>query len=142
MERAYRQGFADAQSETPPPKTAAGTNDAMLEWALIPPRPRTAFWSICLFALGRQADRPETGAHLARTITGRGTPGWRLVLPERPDFADKVIGERSVLPLIRLGLLEMAAGGAERLLLSARGEATWRKFLERGGHYPEDLTLI
>jgi hypothetical protein len=142
IERAYRQGFADAQSAMPiPPETAAETNDAMLEWALIPPRPRTAFWSICLFALGRE-DRPESGAHLVRAITGRGTPGWRLVVPERPDFDDKVIGEKSIMPLLRLGLLETAAGGAERLVLSARGEATWRRFLERGGRYPEDLTLI
>jgi hypothetical protein len=31
--------------------------------------------------------------------------------------------------------------GPERLLVSALGRATWRRFLEPGGQYLEDLTL-
>jgi hypothetical protein len=45
-------------------------------------------------------------------------------------------------PLVRLGLLELADDGPERLVVSARGRATWWRFLERGGQYPEDLTLV
>ena len=44
------------------------------------------------------------------------------------------------MPLVRLGLLERADGAPERLLVSARGRASWWLFLERGGQYPEDLT--
>jgi hypothetical protein len=32
-----------------------------LEWVLIPPRPRNAFWSCCLFMFGRHGDQPRGG---------------------------------------------------------------------------------
>jgi hypothetical protein len=44
--------------------------------------------------------------------------------------------------MIRLGLLEIADEGPERLVISTRGRATWRRFLERGGQFPEDLTSL
>jgi hypothetical protein len=141
LERAYRQGFADAQSEAPPsPQTVPETTGGAIEWALIPPRPRTAFWSICLFALGREG-RPENGAHLLPTVTERDTRAWRLVIPDRPDW-DKQIGEKTIVPLVRLGLLERADGEAQHLRLSVCGKATWQRFVERGGQFPEDLTDI
>jgi hypothetical protein len=141
MERAYRQGFADAHSKAPAPLgTVAETTDGAIEWALIPPRPRTAFWSICLFALGREG-RPATGARLIPAMTDRGTPGWRLVVPDRPDW-DKQIGEKTVTPLVRLGLLETADGEPRQLRLSVCGKATWQRFVERGGRFPEDLTAV
>jgi hypothetical protein len=49
---------------------------------------------------------------------------------------------RTIVPLVRLGLLEFADDGPERLLVSARGRATLWRFLERGGQYPKDLTLV
>jgi hypothetical protein len=52
------------------------------------------------------------------------------------------MGERTIMPLIRLGLLELAAEQPERLLISDRGAATWRRFLARGGQFPEDLTSV
>jgi hypothetical protein len=42
----------------------------------------------------------------------------------------------------RLGLLENAGDGPKQLLISNRGRATWRLFLQRGGQYPEDLTQV
>jgi hypothetical protein len=140
MERAYRQGFADAQSEALASSGMDADTTATLEWALIPPRPRTAFWDICLFALGR-GDTPEDAAHLIPATTERGTPGWQLILRDRPT-RDRVIGEKTIRPLLRLGLLEIAGGAPERLVISTRGKATWRRFLERGGQFPEDLTTL
>ena len=139
MERAYRQGFADAQGEPPMPASGLESGEA-IDWALIPPRPRTAFWTICLFILGK-GERTDGAGHLVPTTTVRGTAGWRLVLPSG-NFEKQPLGERTVVPLIRLGLLELADAGPERLLVSARGRATWWRFLERGGQYPEDLTRV
>jgi len=138
LERAYREGFADAQREPSVPTTGDAVPGEVMDWALIPPRPRTAFWTICLFVLGKGEPTDGTG-HLVPTTTDRGTPGWRLILPGR-NF-DKMLGERTIAPLVRLGLLELADAGPERLLVSAGGRATWWGFLERGGQYPEDLTL-
>jgi hypothetical protein len=48
LERAYRQGLEDARSDRPQvPKIDDA--DGPVEWVLIPPRPRSAFWSICLY---------------------------------------------------------------------------------------------
>lgn len=140
LERAYRQGFADAQSDAPAVPVAVADTAETLEWALIPPRPRTAFWDICLFALGR-GDTPEDAARLVPATTERGTPGWQLILKDQPAH-DRAIGEKTIRPLIRLGLLESADGAPERLMISTRGRATWRRFLERGGQFPEDLTTL
>lgn len=139
MERAYRQGFGDAQSERPAPPSKPLAVEAALEWVLIPPRPRSAFWTVCRFALGRQGE-PECGGHLVLMITERGTQGWQLFL-SNGDSRD-AFGERTIAPLARLGLLEPAREGLERLLISDRGKATWQIFLERGGHYPDDLTQV
>ena len=58
------------------------------------------------------------------------------------NYEKKPIGEKTIVPLVRLGLLKLADDGPERLLVSARGRATWWLFLQRGGPYPEDLTLV
>ena len=110
-----------------------------LEWAMIPPRPRDAFWSICLFFLGREADDTRNG-YLEPALTERGTPGWAMVVPGRNR--EKVIGDRTIGPLVRLGLLVRSSDGPVRILVTERGQDTWRLFCQRGGRYPEDLTDI
>ena len=141
MEHAYREGFADAQGRPPPMRAATDVPlDGAIDWALIPPRPRTAFWTICLFILGKGGQTDGAG-HLVPATTARGTAGWRLVLPSG-NFDKQPLGERTIVPLVRFGLLELADAGPERLLVSGRGRATWWRFLERGGQYKEDLTLV
>jgi len=140
MERAYRQGFEDAQGEQPMPAAGDVQPGEAIDWALIPPRPRTAFWTICLFILGK-GKRTDGAGHLLPATTERGTAGWRLIVPSG-NFERKPLGEKTIVPLVRLGLLELADNGPERLVVSARGRATWWLFLERGGQYPGDLTLV
>jgi len=139
MERAYRQGFEDAQSERPAALREPAEAEEALDWVLIPPRPRNAFWTLCRFTLGREGE-PERPGHLVPTITERGTPGWKLISPD--GGLETTIAERTILPLIGLGLVELAADAPERLLISDLGRATWRLFLKRGGEYPEDLTQV
>ncbi len=140
MERAYRQGFEEAQRERPISAVGIAEDNEAVAWGLIPPRPRSAFWSICLFILGK-TEQTDGAGHLLPVTTERGTPGWQVTVPSRPLF-DKVVGEKTIMPLVRLGLLELAGDRPERLLISARGTATWWLFLQRGGQYPEDLTLL
>jgi hypothetical protein len=71
LERAYRQGFEEARSEQPAKREVALDDDAV-EWALIPPRPRSAFWTICLFALGQEDIPKHAGSHLIPMTTKRG----------------------------------------------------------------------
>lgn len=141
LERAYRQGFTDAQSAPQSKPAESETLRGALEWALIPPRPRSAFWSICLFFLGRQ-DMPKRSGRLVQTITKRGTLGWQLLAIEFENW-EKVIGEKTIVPLVRLALLDIRHHQAgPELHISERGKATWQLFLERGGRFPDDLTAI
>lgn len=140
MERAYRQGFLDAQGDPSKPMENDTPAGQAIDWFLIPPRPRAAFWTICLFTLGKGERRAGEG-HLAPAITERGTPGWKLTVPGG-NFRDKPFGETTLVPLVHLGLLELAEGPSERLVLTTRGCLTWWRFLERGGEFPEDLTQI
>ncbi len=50
----------------------------------------------------------------------------------------KVIGAKSITPLVRLGLLEPDPAASEHLTVSARGRSTWDHFLQAGGRFPED----
>lgn len=61
LERAYRDGVHDARAGFMPVTNHA--DSAPIEWALIPPRPKGAFWTICLFTLSR-GDRPASGGQL------------------------------------------------------------------------------
>ena len=79
----------------------------------------------------------EAAGHLVPAATPRGLPGWQLVW--RNGF-EKPFGGATILPLLRLGLLGAVHGSDQRLVVSALGRATWRRFLERGGQHPEDLT--
>jgi hypothetical protein len=128
MERACRQGFETAQSERPIPSSKTPDAEDALDWVLIPPRPRSAFWTVCRFMLGRD-DEQERDGHLVPVITGRGTPGWQLVMSD--GGFEKAIGEKTIVPLVRLGLLESASDGSKQLLISNRGRATWWLFLQR-----------
>jgi hypothetical protein len=139
MERAYRQGFETAQSERPIPSSKTPDAEDALDWVLIPPRPRSALWTVCRFMLGRDGEQERDG-HLVPMITERGTPGRQLVMSD--GGFEKAIGEKTIVPLVRLGLLENAGDGPKQLLISNRGRATWRLFLQRGGQYPEDLTQV
>lgn len=139
LEQSYRQGFVEAQSDDCELHDGADSPDGPVEWAAIPPRPRNAFWSICIRTL-RWGQQRGSG-HLIPTVTERGTPGWRLILPDREEEKE-AIGEKTIIPLVRLGLLEVADTDATQLIISERGLATWQLFRERGGQFAEDLTVI
>ncbi len=123
LERAYRDGVRDGPAASTPLPEQSDTGP--VEWALIPPRPREGFWSICLSILGGNSGQSRDG-HLAPAITERGTPGWAIVTEGRSP--DRVIGERSNRPLVRLNLLDHAPDRREHLLLTERGRETWHPF--------------
>lgn len=136
LERAYKEGFADAQGSNPV-ASPIDSEDGPINWALIPPRPRAAFWSCCLFIFGRKGDQSRPG-RLEPAETERGTVGWRLVVDGFNNL--KVIGGKSIQPLVRLGLLRSDPLAAHQLIITEKGQATWQLFLDRGGEFSEDLT--
>ena len=118
--------------------TTPETNDLRaIDWDLIRPRPRGAFWNICIFVLGRDGHDKRPG-YLAPAITERQTPGWRLILPDSKDD-DKVIGAASIRPLANLSLLAADKNCPDRLVISEIGEMTWHQFCSRGGRFPDDF---
>jgi hypothetical protein len=113
LERAYRDGVRDGPAA--PVAAPEQSDTGAVEWALIPPRPRDAFWSICLSILGGDASQSRDG-HLAPAVTERGTTGWATVTAGHAP--DRVIADRSVVPLVRLELLEQSSNPPERLFLT------------------------
>src|SRR3546814_15002950 len=89
--------------------------------------------------LCRDTDLPRDG-HLAPAITERGTPGWTLVAGGYSP--DRVISDRSIAPLVRLGLIALAVDLPVRMSVTPQGKATWALFCNRGGMYPEVLPHI
>lgn len=139
LERAWREGFVAARDDHVSLPISTATDEGPIPWHRIPPRPRTAFWTICLWFIGKNERHVDRGSMLIPGITPRGTTGWTLVRdPTRADHDS--IGDRTIQPLIRLGLLSLSLGDDRQLLVTALGRETWQAFLARGGQYPEDLT--
>lgn len=138
LERAWRDGFAAGQDEDPQLPIDTAADEGPIPWHRIPPRPRSAFWTICLWFIGKTEQHVDRGSRLVGGTTPRGTAGWTLIRdPARTDH--DTFGDRTIRPLRRLGLLEAPAGADRMLVLSARGRETWAAFLARGGQYPDDL---
>lgn len=135
LERAYKQGFADAQDPRGPVPPVTEPTVGPLEWGFIPPRPRNAFWSCCLSIFGHQGDRPRPG-HLEPALTDRGTKGWRLVVAGDERGRQDAFGASSIQPLIKLDLLENDPNQSGRLTVSAHGRATWELYLLSGSLGP------
>jgi hypothetical protein len=146
LERAYQLGFADARNgdATSPPQD--GSNDVQ-EWTLIPPRARATFWGCCMMIIGPQHGTMATAGRMAAPIqnpghleidiaAGRGA-GWRLV--NGGYRGDRVISKNTINKLLDLDLLEPAPSGKPHVIISARGHATWQRFLELGGQHPDDM---
>src|ERR1700728_4648064 len=64
------QGYEDAQLEPPAGLSEPPDEDGAPDWVMILPRPRNVFWTVCLFALGRDA-QPVRSGHLVPTLTER-----------------------------------------------------------------------
>ena len=107
---------------------------------MIPPRTRSTFWSICLAALGRTRNT-QTPSHLVAVATPRGTLAWQLVVPDGQAY-EKVVGDGTIVTLVRLKLLQHAPGGEPRVMLTEYGINTWNRFCDRGGHWPDDLIEV
>src|SRR5690349_18369103 len=97
LERAYQLGVAATQNPLDLTKVEVGEDSQVLQWAMIPPRPRHAFWAICLFIYGPQASANDNrDGYLVPASTKKGTAGWQLVIPSWPRAREKVIGEKTI----------------------------------------------
>lgn len=94
LEKAYLQGFVDAQLPVPEaaPVGAASDPTGPLDWVMIPPRPRSAFWTICLFTLGKGGQQERGGVWSQRGPNGEhpaGSSSCRPVLPGTSRLAKR-----------------------------------------------------
>jgi len=98
-----------------------------LEWITIPSRPRSAFWSICLYAIGEKPDRRQEENWSLAFEERRDNPG-RWVLKKNGENFDSGMshewGDLTVKPLVTRELLIHRTDG--HLVLSDLGRATWK----------------
>jgi len=138
LERAWRDGLAVGRSDAPLAAIEPATDEGPIPWHRIPPRPRSTFWTICLWFIGKTDQHLDRGSRLVAGTTARGTAGWTLIRDAARADHD-TFGDRTIRPLIHLGLLEASPGANPTLILSTRGRQTWEAFLARGGQFPDDL---
>lgn len=134
LEAVSALGFAEGRDRSDP--LVSEMSCALVSWASIPPRPRGAFWTICLFTLGRD-DWPVIEGHLMPCTASRGAPGWSLILAS-PAAHHYRFGRRTIGALVQLGLLGLDRPKSEFLIVLPSGAATWRRFLALGGRDPGD----
>lgn len=140
LDRAYRMGFDEATAGTSEEPEATG----WVHWSMIGFRPRAAFYSLCLPMFGNAGLFPERASeeregYLEHATTVRGTDGWRIVVDRLPH--DFVFASRTIEPLVRLGLLDAVPDRPEHLHVTARGHATWMRFVNTGGRFPHDVPV-
>lgn len=139
LERAYQKGYADALSpQDIKPSTPNPAGNA-IEWILIPPRPRSAFWTCCLFTYGDNTTglrERQSWLRIIQTPTGKSR--WRFTTAEPNPFIEH-FGNLTIQPLIRLGLLEEQTEPFPRLIISEKGHKTWLKYLAAGNRFPDDV---
>ena len=79
------------------------------------------------------------GRILIAGVTPCGSACWTLVRdPTRTD--DDTNGDRTIKPLIRLGLHELSPRCCQAAVRDIARRETWDAFPTMGGRYPEHLT--
>ena len=128
LEKAYQRGRKE-QLEGEPEVVEPNLVDAML-WNLIPPRPRNAFWSICLFVLGEDEKSVIAKKYVLAKQVNKQKRGyeWQLFF----DWGDGPVphnnsawGDATIKPLCKRGLLEPLENNEHLLVLTSKGIATW-----------------
>lgn len=135
LEKAYQRGRREEREGEPPCPTEA---HGAIDWVLIPPRPRRAFWGLCLMLLGMQPimREPKGGLRLmwdplTRRVRWVQIQDWANI-----DEYDRqsTWGPRTVKPLVDLGLLEQT--DEHRLSLTQLGADTWEQAVKAAGGQP------
>jgi len=113
-------------------------------------RRRSKSRGLLFYRLAQQAVDVEPVTY--RSIVAPDDPGsidrypWDYVCEVHTHFAEScrraVMGENTLKPLLRLELLALTEVTPRRLIVPDRGMATWKRFIERGGQFPEDLTSV
>ena len=142
MERAYRQGFEDAQSERrrrsgslPKPRRRwTGSDPAKAEKRFLDAVP--------LHVWGARGSRNALAIGCPRSPSG-GTPGWKLVSPDG-GLETTIAGRGRSFLSSGWGLWSSPPTCPRGCSISDLGRATWRLFLKRGGEIPggSDAGLI
>lgn len=129
LEKAYQRGRKEERDGEPSyPDQIPGSP---IEWKLIPSLPRRAFWSVCLFILGRSSDeRPSVGGLRLIMDERKGELRWVVIRnwsePDKYDFSFSW-GPRTIQVLIKLGLVTNIDD--RNLKISELGERTWKQAL-------------
>lgn len=129
LEKAYQRGRKEERDGEPLyPDQIPGSP---IEWKLIPSLPRRAFWSVCLFILGRtEQEKPFVGGLELIRNERDGRLRWVIIRSwSEPDHYDISFswGPRTIQTLIKLGLLIPTED--RKVEISELGKRTWGQAL-------------
>lgn len=119
LEKAFQAGVGMKHAQL----HRGSTDTRPTEWLEIPPRPRVALWSICLWSLGTETpSRPEVVAHFVLR-----NHRWVLQVDGQEISETSTYGDRTVKPLLRLGLLTATGPNLDSLRLTNLARRIWRE---------------
>jgi hypothetical protein len=124
---AYRRGQSakDETNETTPQQPLK----KFVEWIDLPPRCRETLWSMSI-SLYRKPVVDEDKQVLLEQTRVSGRLRWRLSGGPYPSDIQS-FSEGGVIPLVRLGLLQIIGDKEAKLVLSPMGIATCKEFWRR-----------
>lgn len=121
LEKSYQRGRREEREGAP--EITLPTE--YMEWRIIPPKPRQAFWSICLSILGQDPAITSTEHWNLRFFEIDGKLRWVLMKDGQIDDVRvrNEWGERTIRPLVSRGLMTEVKGAL--IELTEFGRATW-----------------
>ena len=136
LEKAFQDGLKTAQSDKIQESNTEAREITSISWITIPPRPRGAFWRICLSLLGTNLEERKEKGCLQTAWSKNEVKSWAV--STQHSNADDAISDRSIQPLLSLALLEYIGEREVSIQLTQLGVATWERFCKLGGTFPDD----
>lgn len=125
LEQAFKAGAKAGVAALEPRGSSNSRARQPQEWLELPPRPRAALWTICLWSLG--SDTPPT-SELPVSIR-RQSNRWAINVETGPghDPLTTDYGDRTIRPLVKLDLLEVTDEQGRSLRLTDLARRIWQR---------------
>lgn len=125
LEQAFKAGAKLGDTALEPRDGSKSGGKQPQQWLELPPRPRAALWTICLWSLGSGTPPiPECPISI-RLQSNR----WAIKVDTGSDREPLTsdYGDRTIKPLIKLGLLEAIGDQTTSLRLTNLARTIWRR---------------
>ena len=134
-ESSYKRGYEDGVKAAQAGTIGADVKADMTDFRLIPPRPRSAMWTICFSILGDNPSKiqmQDRANGYLKYFDEYHIHKWYLYVGNANSHTN--FGKSTVDPLVRVGLIERFKD-KNFFLISEKGVQSYYNYLVSGGRY-------